>query len=377
MAYSYSDFPSKVAGNTITVPFPFESRAHVSVTVGGVLVAANKWSWVNDGLISCLAGFPAGAGRVQRTTPDSSFAGQLVGTAVLDYPMINSNFTRALYILQEKADVEADRQAQINALGQSVTDSLVTYATSLAAANAARDTAITKAGEASASATTASTQAGTATTQAGNAAASATLSQKWAANPEDSVVSGGLYSALHYAAKAAASLASVVNGLASWIHGATSKATPADADEFPLSDSAGAWGLKKTTWANIKAAVLPTRLGVVAQSITDWNNALDNGWYMGGGAANAPNGDPGWALGNVEAHGATGWRTQTVHLFTVDGSADTKVWRRAQDNGTWGAWYKLQLSQAEQDARYAPYRGITISTAAPSGGANGDLWFQV
>ncbi|TGV90028.1 hypothetical protein EN801_020440 [Mesorhizobium sp. M00.F.Ca.ET.158.01.1.1] len=45
--------------------------------------------------------------------------------------------------------------------------------------------------------------------QAAAAAASATLAQAWAANPEDVVVSGGLYSALHYAAKAAAIVATI------------------------------------------------------------------------------------------------------------------------------------------------------------------------
>ncbi|RWI06818.1 MAG: hypothetical protein EOQ89_03555 [Mesorhizobium sp.] len=256
MAYSYNDFPSKVAGDTITVGFPFIDRSHVAVTVGGVTVASNKWAWINDGLISCLTGFPAGAGRVARTTPAGALAGRLIGTAVLDYPMVNANFDRTLYILQEKADVEAERQAQIDALSQEVDDALVTFAASLTAANAARDTAITKAGEASASATTAAAQASTATTQATNSAASATLSQQWAANPEDSVVSGGLYSALHYAAKAAASLASITNGLAGWIHGATTKTTPVDADEFGYSDSAAAWGLKKFTWENLKGGIL-------------------------------------------------------------------------------------------------------------------------
>lgn len=41
--------------------------------------------------------------------------------------------------------------------------------------------------------------------------------------------------------------------LAATIHAATSKTTPVDADELPLSDSAALWGLKKLTWANIKA----------------------------------------------------------------------------------------------------------------------------
>lgn len=37
------------------------------------------------------------------------------------------------------------------------------------------------------------------------------------------------------------------------IHAATSKATPVDADELGLSDSAASWGLKKLTFANLKA----------------------------------------------------------------------------------------------------------------------------
>jgi hypothetical protein len=36
-------------------------------------------------------------------------------------------------------------------------------------------------------------------------------------------------------------------------HAATSKATPVDADELPLADSAASFGLKKLTWANLKA----------------------------------------------------------------------------------------------------------------------------
>ena len=42
---------------------------------------------------------------------------------------------------------------------------------------------------------------------------------------------------------------------ASETHAATDKATPVDADEFPLVDSAASWVLKKLTWANLKAAI--------------------------------------------------------------------------------------------------------------------------
>jgi len=42
---------------------------------------------------------------------------------------------------------------------------------------------------------------------------------------------------------------------ASSIHAATSKGTPVDADELPLLNSAGSFGLVKLTWANLKATL--------------------------------------------------------------------------------------------------------------------------
>lgn len=44
-------------------------------------------------------------------------------------------------------------------------------------------------------------------------------------------------------------------GVALKTHVATSKATPVDVDELPLADSAASFGLKKLTWANIKATL--------------------------------------------------------------------------------------------------------------------------
>lgn len=44
-------------------------------------------------------------------------------------------------------------------------------------------------------------------------------------------------------------------GVASSTHSATSKTTPVDADEIPMADSAASWGLKKLTWANLKATL--------------------------------------------------------------------------------------------------------------------------
>lgn len=49
-------------------------------------------------------------------------------------------------------------------------------------------------------------------------------------------------------------------------HAATSKATPVDADELPIADSASSFSLKKLTWANLKAAIKTYLQGGMAMS---------------------------------------------------------------------------------------------------------------
>jgi len=113
---------------------------------------------------------------------------------------------------------------------------------------------------------------------------------------------------------------------------------------------------------------------------------------MASNAINAPQASI-WFIGHVENHGAAGWCTQTVHAFSGDLEADTKTWRREQNNGPWGAWYRLRVSEAEQSALYLQKVGDTLTgkltTAAPATGsaglglphgttpttlANGDTW---
>lgn len=53
----------------------------------------------------------------------------------------------------------------------------------------------------------------------------------------------------------ATSFASAALAIEAIVHAASSKATPVDADETMLADSAASWGLKKLTWANIKATL--------------------------------------------------------------------------------------------------------------------------
>ena len=131
----------------------------------------------------------------------------------------------------------------------------------------------------------------------------------------------------------------------------------------PTSHNHDASNIISGTLANDR---LPARLGATAQSISDWNAALENGWYQGNQAANAPEGVLDWWIGQVETHNGA-WVTQTIYRFTADAPTNTHWWRRSSsDNGaggrTWGAWYKLQLSQAEQDARYQASGSYVVTT---------------
>jgi hypothetical protein len=77
--------------------------------------------------------------------------------------------------------------------------------------------------------------------------------------------------------------------------------------------------------------VLP-RLDTVCQTITDWNTAKDNGWYMGSGATNAPTAGV-WYYGEVIQHNAS-WVTQRVRAF----AGDYRTYVRHLFNGTWTGW---------------------------------------
>lgn len=102
-------------------------------------------------------------------------------------------------------------------------------------------------------------------------------------------------------------------------------------------------------------AELPDRFKANTPLISDWDLATETGFYKSYNNLNAPATGTKWFIGWVEAHisvSSDKYITQTVHELVGDSSADTKVWRRSCENNVWGAWYKLQWSQVEQDARY-------------------------
>lgn len=120
--------------------------------------------------------------------------------------------------------------------------------------------------------------------------------------------------------------------IAAQIHAAASKVTPVDADELPLADSAATFGLKKLTWANLKAAIKAYLAGP-ATLISDWNDATGTGPYMANSGTNAP--FTGWFIGNVVRHDAN-WVTQEIWKFTA--GVDASKYKRQQVGGVWSGW---------------------------------------
>ena len=79
------------------------------------------------------------------------------------------------------------------------------------------------------------------------------------------------------------------------------------------------------------------RLGAHCRQITNWNDALNNGYYMAPDALNGP--APGWVMGRVTQHNAI-WVEQEVWGFT-DGGNIQRRWRRYLRNGAWSGWVRV------------------------------------
>jgi hypothetical protein len=101
------------------------------------------------------------------------------------------------------------------------------------------------------------------------------------------------------------------------------------------------YGITDPVWtsANFTPATKLDRrfeLDPYAATITDWNNAVTNGWFMAAGAANAPAGaGSNWLMGRVTVHN-NDWIQQEVWDFTA--GANVIRYRRHKTGGTWGAW---------------------------------------
>lgn len=82
-------------------------------------------------------------------------------------------------------------------------------------------------------------------------------------------------------------------------------------------------------------------------SISDWNNAVTNGWYMGNNATNAPVASA-WFYGEVIAHN-TSYVRQIVYKFATDtniAGTNNDRYERVRQNETWGSWINTSVRVA-------------------------------
>jgi hypothetical protein len=105
--------------------------------------------------------------------------------------------------------------------------------------------------------------------------------------------------------------------LAPATHAAASKATPVDADEIPLVDSAAAFVLKRLTWANLKAtlkAYFDTLYQVLLVSGTTIKT-VNGTSLLGAGNVAVTAADPSYSPGSVTIADETGQvRVQTLKM---------------------------------------------------------------
>lgn len=128
------------------------------------------------------------------------------------------------------------------------------------------------------------------------------------------------------------------NGLLAKLSGNTS--------QFMRGD--GAWATPPNTTysagSQLRLSGTTFSLNGVCTTITDWNHATNNGWYMMLGATNAPS--SAWYMGYVTNH-TRNYVIQEVFQFTASNDAySVPKYMRVRLNGTWGAWRNVTVSKA-------------------------------
>ena len=169
-----------------------------------------------------------------------------------------------------------------------------------------------------------------------------------------------------------------ISGLtAAQMHAATAKATPADADELPLIDSAASWAIKKLTWGALKTAV---KAWLVAQ-LNTWTapqtfaggvvvsgGALGYGPGVGGTVTQATSKGTDVAInkpsGRITTHASTlapGASAQFSVLNTSIGFFDVVVF-----TGFWGStsWGGYRLEPVHKSTGLFVVRITNITTSA-------------
>lgn len=232
---TFKRYAANGVATVYAIPFLLLDAADLQITLGGVPVTTGfTLSGIGDPTSSCTFSAPP--------TGDLLFQQVMVFQRLADYqingdflaPTVNRDYDR-LWLAIKQVNRDADRALTVSllepegipplpskvqralkvlafdALGQPITSSL-TLEQLEQQPNLAADAVIQAqeaADAANGSASQAQTAAGLAAGSAATSSNGATLAQKWAENPEDTPVQPGLFSARHWANKAAAAVASI------------------------------------------------------------------------------------------------------------------------------------------------------------------------
>jgi hypothetical protein len=260
---SFFSFNITVAsGSTpnVAVPFPYQSKADVHVSLNGTLVADASLVWLNGGLIQLPSTPAAGtAVKVYRATKKDGLNTTFSSPAVLDPRDMNGVSTQLLYTTQEAFDLGNVTADELAAITDYVNTAMANTAASASAAATSASGAASSAGTATTQASASAGSASAAATSASGAAASA-ASILGAVTASAASATAAATSATNAAASAAAAAASAST--------ATTQATSATSSATGASGSAGT----ATTQAGIattQAGIATTKAGLAATSETN------------------------------------------------------------------------------------------------------------
>lgn len=143
-------------------------------------------------------------------------------------------------------------------------------------------------------------------------------------------------------------------------HAATSKATPVDADELPIADSAASFGLKKLTLANLKAA-LKTYFDTLYLKLSGGTLTGLLKFAAGSNIASAATVDMTSATGNtVHITGTTGinaWTMTAGQFMQVIFDGVLTLTHHATNNNLQGS---ANITTAAGDRAFLFYDGTTV-----------------
>lgn len=152
----------------------------------------------------------------------------------------------------------------------------------------------------------------------------------------------------------------LTNTIAPQTHAATGKTTPVDADELPLSDSAATFGLKKLTWANVKATLksyFDTLYPATATAVT-----LDGSQTLTNKTLTAPT-MTGAVLNDGYTEEVFAVSTTTPALSPTNGSIQT--WTLSGNStptaGTWAAGQSMTLMIDDGTAYTVTWTSLAVT----------------